>query len=126
MRRDSHNHAASLLELLQQTRQQSVDNLIELVLLLCLRLLVVLSMLLRVMLLLLLLLRLIRIWIRRMMRRHLRRSTGEVYVDAPGVLLRGVLEAEFLTDLFDAGFYFLDVVDGVVSFADDSGRRRGG
>lgn len=55
---------------------------------------------------------------------HVGRSAGEVDVDPPGVVLGGILEAEFATDLFDAGFQLLHMVRGVVSFADDSVGRR--
>lgn len=47
-------------------------------------------------------------------------TTGEVNVDTTGVFLGGVLQAHLATDLFDTGLDFLDVVRGVVSFADDA------
>lgn len=46
-------------------------------------------------------------------------SALQVDVHATGIGFRAVLQAEFATDLFDAGFDLLDVAGGVVSFADD-------
>lgn len=47
-------------------------------------------------------------------------TTSEINVDTTGVFLGGVLQAHLATDLFDTGLDFLDVVCGVVSFADDA------
>lgn len=47
-------------------------------------------------------------------------TTGEINVDTTGVFLSGVLQAHLATDLLDTGLDFLDVVRGVVSFADDA------
>ena len=52
--------------------------------------------------------------------RHLRGSTLEVDVYSTGVCFRRVLQTEFLAYLLDAWFDLLDVVWGVVSFADDA------
>ena len=53
-------------------------------------------------------------------RGHMSRSTGEVDIDTTGVFLGGVLQTQTATDFFDAGFDLLDVVRGVVAFADDA------
>ena len=52
--------------------------------------------------------------------RHLRGSTLEVDVHSASVGFGRVLQAEFLADLLDAWFDLLDVVWGVVPFADDA------
>ena len=52
--------------------------------------------------------------------RHLRRAALQIDIHPPCVRLGGVLEPEFPTYLFHAGFDFLDVVGGVVAFADDA------
>lgn len=48
-------------------------------------------------------------------------ATGQVHVDPTGVFLGGILQAEFLADLFDARLDLLDVAGGVVALADDPG-----
>lgn len=52
---------------------------------------------------------------------HFGRSTGKIHVDPARVFFGGILETEFMADLLDTGFEFLDVVYGVVSLSDDSG-----
>lgn len=60
------------------------------------------------------------------LRRHVSGAAGEIDIDASGVVLGGVLESEILADSLDGRFDFLDVVWGVVSFADDAGWGWGG
>lgn len=58
--------------------------------------------------------------VRRRNRAQIRGTTGEINVDTAGIFLGGILQAHLATDLFDTGFDFLDVVRGVVTFADDA------
>lgn len=55
-------------------------------------------------------------------RRDDRGTALEVDVHASGVGLGHVFQAELVADLLDAGLDLLDVVDGVVSLADDAAR----
>lgn len=48
-------------------------------------------------------------------------AAGQVHVDPTGVFLGGILQTEFLADLFDAWLDLLDVAGGVVALADDAG-----
>jgi hypothetical protein len=52
---------------------------------------------------------------------HNGRAAGQVHVDTTGVFLGGILQAEFLADLFDARLDLLDVAGGMVALADDPG-----
>ena len=53
-------------------------------------------------------------------RGHISRRTGEVDVDTAGIFLGSILQTQTATDLLDAGFDLLDVVCGVVAFADNA------
>jgi hypothetical protein len=55
-----------------------------------------------------------------MARRHDCRPALEIDVHASCILLSHVLQAEFLTHLLNPGLDLLDVVDGVVSFTNDT------
>lgn len=48
------------------------------------------------------------------------RTTGEVDIDATGILLGSVLQPQIAADLFDTGLDFLDVVGRVVAFTDNA------
>lgn len=105
----SHNHTASLLQLAHHARQKRIDDLLDHVVLLLVLVVLLAGVL--------------------VMRRgllvvssrgHISRSTGEVDIDTTGVFLGGILQTQTATDLFDAGFDLLDVVRGVVAFADDA------
>ena len=58
-----------------------------------------------------------------MTRRYHCGSALEIDVHASCVLLGHVLQPEFLAHLLDTGFDLLDVVDGVVSLANDTMRQ---
>lgn len=49
-------------------------------------------------------------------------TAGQVHVDPPGVLLGGILQSEFLADLFDARLDLLNMAGGMVALADDPER----
>jgi len=121
-----HNHTASLLQLAQHTRQDGIDHLLDLVLLLVLpAMLLLLLLLVRLLVVLLagvLLVRglLVLVVVRRRNGAQIGGTAGEINVDTTGVFLSGVLQAHLATDLFNTGLDFLDVVRGVVSFADDA------
>ena len=53
---------------------------------------------------------------------HVGRSALQIDVHSAGVGFGGVLETEFLANLLDAGFYFLDVAWGMIASADDTVR----
>lgn len=62
--------------------------------------------------------------VRRLVRRvgrHNGLAAGQIDVDPTGVLLGGILQAEFLADLFDARLDLLDMAGGMVTLADDPG-----
>lgn len=59
-----------------------------------------------------------------MLRRNVGRAASEVDIDATFIFLRLILETEFATDSLDARLDFLDVVGGMVPFADDSRQRQ--
>jgi hypothetical protein len=52
---------------------------------------------------------------------HDRLATGQVDVDTAGIVLGGIIQAEFLADLFDARLDLLDMAGRVVAFTDDAG-----
>lgn len=52
--------------------------------------------------------------------RHIRWTSGQVDVDAAGILLGRILQTKVATDLLNAWLELLDVVHGVVAFADDA------
>ena len=52
--------------------------------------------------------------------RHVRWTAGKIDVYPPCVLFGCILQTQLLTDLFDARFYFLDMIDRVVPFTDDT------
>ena len=52
--------------------------------------------------------------------RHLCRATLQIDVHSPRVCLRRVLQAKFLTHLLYPGLDFLNVMRGVIAFADDT------
>lgn len=54
------------------------------------------------------------------MRRHVGGPSSEVNVYPSRILFSGILEPKITADLFDARLDLLDVVHGVVSFADDA------
>lgn len=114
-----HNHTASLLQLAQHTRQDGIDHLLDLVLLLVLPTMLLLLLLL-VWLLVILLAGVLVGVVRRRNGAQIGRTTSQINVDTTGVFLSGVLQAHLATDLFDTGLDFLDMIRGVVSFADDA------
>jgi len=59
--------------------------------------------------------------VRQELLRHVRGPALQVDVYAACVGLGVFLEVEFAAEGFDFGFYLLDVVGGVVAFADDAG-----
>ena len=137
LNRFSHDHTASLLQLIENLRQNRINHLLDLILVArTLLLLLLLLLLLRTGILLLLLLMRVSIGTRRMLLMlrvllivrmigrwrslHIRRSTSQIHINAPCVLLSRVLETEFLADLFYSGLDFLDMIGGVVAFADNS------
>lgn len=58
--------------------------------------------------------------IRRRDSAHIGRTTGEVDIDAPSVILSSILQTHFTTDPFNSGLDFLDVVGRVNSLADNA------
>lgn len=138
----SHDHTTSLLQLIEDLRQNRIDHLLDLILvtrtllllLLLLRTRILLLLRTGILLLLLLLMRvsigarrillLLRVLliVRMIGRRgsvHVRRSTSQIHINAPSVFLSRVLKTKFLTDLLYSGLDLLDMVGRVVSFADD-------
>ena len=114
-----HDNTASLFQLAHDLRKNSVDHLFHGILLLLLLVVLLLLSVVRLLVMRLLSGVLVLRWITTV-GGHLGRSTGQVDVDPSGVLLGGILEAEFLTDLFDAGLELLDMVCRVIAFSDDS------
>lgn len=53
------------------------------------------------------------------MGRHVGRATGEIDIYPSRILFGGILKAKISADLFNTGFNLLNVVHGMVSFADD-------
>lgn len=139
----SHDHTASLLQLIKDLRQNRIDHLLDLILvtrtllllLLLLRTRILLLLRTGILLLLLLLMRvsigarrilllLLRVLliVRMIGRRgsvHIRRTTSQIHINAPSVFLSRILKTKFLTDLLYSGLDLLDMVGRVVSFADD-------
>lgn len=100
----SHNHAAHLLEFLEEEFSQVVSLVGTLLVWLgmgrCMVRSVMRSMV-------------------RLLRWHICRATGQIDVNATSVIFGAVLQPKFPTDLLNPGLEFLDVVRGVVSFSDD-------
>lgn len=114
-----HNHTASLLQLLHNLRQHSIDNLLKLIRLLLLLLLLVLLLATRVTLLLVLLVLLgvlLVLWVFR----HNSLTTSQVHVDATRVLLNSMLQAQLITDFLDTGLDLLDMACRVVTLTNDA------
>jgi hypothetical protein len=116
-----HNHTASLLQLPHDLRQHSIDNLLNLIRLLLLLLLLVLLLTTRVTVLLLLLVLgvLLVLWVLR----HDSLTTSQVHVDTTSVLLNRMLQAQLITDFFDAWLDLLDMACRVVTLTHDTGGR---
>lgn len=57
---------------------------------------------------------------RAMVRRHDGRATLQVDIYPTRILLSGILQSKFLTDLLDAGLDLLDMVHGVISLSHDT------
>lgn len=55
-----------------------------------------------------------------MSRRHISRSTGQIHIDPTSIVFHGILQPEFLADLFDTRLDLLDMINGVISLADDA------
>lgn len=53
------------------------------------------------------------------MGRHVGRAAGEIDIYPSRILFSGILKAKISADLFNARFNLLNVVHGMVSFADD-------
>ena len=114
-----HNNTASLLQLAHDLGQEGIDDLLDLVLLLGLLLLLLLSTGVVLLLSRIGLLGLRRVLVSRV-RGHDSLATSQVHVDATGVLLSSILQAQLLADLLDTGLDLLHVVRRVVALSDDT------